>query len=138
MKSLTWKLVMPLTILSFLFVTKSWFVHVVDGADKYMRGFPLICEGQGFHTSMSTQIFVAEFFFNLLSYFLFWFLLVFIFNRFVLKIKMRKVIQRILIFLSVLTLALYASMLTIGDVEFKMKRSFDVEVKSTNITFLGL
>lgn len=138
MKKLILRLVFPLTMLSFLFVTKSWFVRVVDGPDKYMRGFPLICEGQGFHTSMSTQIFVGEFFLNLLSYFLFWFIIVYLFNRFLLKIKLHKAVYRFLIFLSVLALALYASMLTLGDVEFKSSRDFDVEVISTSITFLGL
>lgn len=138
MKKLIWKLVLPLTMLSFLFITKSWFVHVIDGADKYMRGFPLICESQGFHTSMSSQIFVAEFLCNLFIYFLFWLVVVFLVNRFVLKIKIKKVVYRLMIFLSVLTMALYASMLTLGDVEFKLIRDFKVEVKSTNITFLGL
>lgn len=138
MKKLIWQLVLPLTILSFLFVTKSWYVYVVDGPDKYMRGFPLICESQGFHTSMSTILFVKEFFFNLLSYFLFWFVIVFLFNRFLLKIKIPKVVYRLMIFLSILALALYASILTLGDVEFKLSRDFDVEVKSTSITFFGL
>lgn len=138
MKKLIWQLVLPLTVLSFMIVTRSWYVFVVDGPDVYMSGFPLICEGPGFHTSMSSQVFVAELFFNLLSYFLFWFLVVFLFNRFLLKIKIPKVVYRLMIFLAVLTLALYASMLTLGDVEFKLNRDFDVEVKSTSITFLGL
>lgn len=138
MKKLTWKLVLPLTVLSFMFVTQSWYVYVVDVANKYMTGFPLICSGQGFHTSMSIQIFVAEFLFNLFVYFLFWFVIVFLFNHFLLEIKIRKIIYRLLIFLSVLTIALYASMLTISDLEFKLTRDFDVEVKSTRITILGL
>ncbi len=138
MKKLIWKLVLPLTVLSFLFVTKSWLAHVIDGADKYMRGFPLICESQGFHTSMSIQIFVVEFLFNLFIYFLLWYLIVFLFNRFILKIKIRKVIYRLLIFLSVFSIALYISILATSDVELKLTRDFDVEVKSTRITILGL
>lgn len=138
MKSLIWKLVLPLTVLSFLFVTKSWLAQVIDGADKYMRGFPLICESQGFQTSMSSQIFVAEFLLNLLTYFLFWFLVVFLFNRFLLKIKIRKIVYRFLIFLSVFSIALYISILVASDVEFKWKRNFDVDVKSTTITIFGL
>ena len=138
MKKLTWKLVLPLTVLSFMFVTQSWYVYVVDGPDKYMTGFPLICSSPGFHTSMSIQIFVAEFLFDLFVYFLFWFVIVFLFNRFLFKIKIRKIIYRFLIFLSVLAIALYASMLTISDVEFKLTRDFEVEVKSTRITILGL
>ncbi|MEQ6123163.1 hypothetical protein AAON49_03045 [Pseudotenacibaculum sp. MALMAid0570] len=138
MKKLVWKLVLPLTVLSFMLFTQSWHVFVADGPDVYMRGFPLICESPGFHTSMSKQLFVAEFLGNLSVYFLFWFLVVFLFNRFVLKIKVRKFVYRFLIFLSILILALYASMLTLGDVEFKFTRDFDIEVKSTSITFLGL
>ena len=138
MKKLTWKLVLPLTVLSFMFVTKSWYTFVVGGPNVYMKGFPLICESPGFHTSMSMQLFVVEFLLNLLVYFLFWYIIVFLFNRFLLKIKIHKILYRLLIFLSFLTMALYASILTISDVEFKLKRDFKIEVKSTTITVFGL
>lgn len=138
MKKLIWKLVMPLTVLSFMFVTKSWYAFVVDGPNLYMKGFPLICESPGFHTSMSIQLFVAEFLFNLLIYFLFWYVIVFLFNRFLLKIRIPKIVYRLLIFLSVLTLALYASMLIISDVEFKLTRDFGIEVKSLNYLIFGV
>jgi hypothetical protein len=138
MKKLIWKLVLPLTVLSFMFVTKSWYAFVVDGPNLYMKGFPLICESPGFHTSLSVQLFVAEFLFNLLIYFLFWYVIVFLFNRFVLKIMIPKIVYRLLIFLSILTIALYASILTISDLELILVRDFDVEVRSTSITVFGL
>tara|TARA_R110002073_G_scaffold313380_2_gene485283 strand:+ start:50592 stop:51005 length:414 start_codon:yes stop_codon:yes gene_type:complete len=137
MKKLIWKLVIPLTVISFgLLFTKSWYVFVVDGPNVYMNGFPLIWESPGFHTSMSSQIFVVELLFDFLIYFLFWYTMVFLFNRFLFKIKIHTIVHALLILATLFTLVLYAAIP--GEVEFKLSRDFDIEVKSTTIDILGL
>jgi hypothetical protein len=64
-KNLTWKLMLPLTLMSFATFTKWWYVLPVAARDTMMTGFPLPFVCEGWHTSMSLQIFMAEFLINL-------------------------------------------------------------------------
>ena len=66
------KFVFPIAITSMFMFTKWWFVIPVDGPDKIFWGFPLACIGEGFHTSMSFQIFMFELFANFFIYLLCW------------------------------------------------------------------
>src|ERR1044071_5539679 len=91
MKSLTLKLILPLTLISFASFTKWWYVLVVDGPDEVLTGFPLPYVCAGWHTSASLQIFLLEFFIHLLCYFIFWFVLVFIFHRFIKPISINTI-----------------------------------------------
>ena len=87
MKQLTWRLILPLTIISFGVFTKWWYVLPVDAPDTMMAGFPLAFVCDGWHTSMSLQIFAFELMFDFLIYFSFWFLLIIFINRYLLRIK---------------------------------------------------
>ncbi|MEM6768710.1 MAG: hypothetical protein AAF655_27470, partial [Bacteroidota bacterium] len=60
MKQLIWRLVIPLTIISFFLVTKWWFVAVEDAPDSWMYGFPFPYLCEGWHTSLSLQVFLKE------------------------------------------------------------------------------
>src|SRR5678815_3945633 len=92
MKSLTLKIVVPLTIISFATFTKWWYTLPVDAPDTMFTGFPFPFVCDGWHTSLSLQIFVTEFIADLLTYFLFWFIVIFSVNRFVIKFKIHKAI----------------------------------------------
>ncbi|WP_222931286.1 hypothetical protein, partial [Xanthovirga aplysinae] len=81
MKKLIWELVLSLTVISFSIFTKWWYVLPTDALDTVMSGFPLIWISEGWHTSMSLQIFVKELIINLLIYFVFWFTIVYTINR---------------------------------------------------------
>ncbi len=87
MRKLTFKLVIPLTILSFVFFTKWWYASLIDIENNYFYGFPLAYNIKGFHTSMAEQFFIKEFFIDITVYFGFWYLLVYSFNRFIKKIR---------------------------------------------------
>lgn len=89
MRDVSWRLVLPLTLISFVLWTKWWMVYTlpVDGPDIIMVGFPLTYAGDGWHTSMSLQIFFLEFSFDLLVYFLFWFAVIWVIDRFVVRIR---------------------------------------------------
>ena len=82
MNSLTWKLVLPLTIISFTMVTKCWNVEAGE-YKEILKGFPLPYVCPGWHTSLSLQIFVFELIVDILFYFLFWFLTIIAIVKFV-------------------------------------------------------
>ncbi len=66
-------ILIPVTIISFAVFTKWWFTVPVDAPDTMYWGFPFAFVGEGWHTSMSLQIFVMELIADLIFYFLFWY-----------------------------------------------------------------
>ena len=78
MKQLTLKLIIPLSVISFATLTKWWYALPVDAPGTYLTGFPFPFVCNGWHTSMSLQIFAIEFFVDFLTYFLIWFLVFFL------------------------------------------------------------
>lgn len=136
MKHLIWKLVLPTTVITFSMYSKWWYVLPVDAPDTMMSGFPFIWIGEGWHTSMSLQIFVTEFILNLLVYFLFWSFIVFITDRFIFKMKVPKFLT---ILLYSITGVICLGALWIGTMPeqvYKTKRDFDIEVLATGYKFI--
>ena len=136
MKHLTFKLVIPLTIISFASFTKWWYALPADAPDTIFTGFPFPFVCQGWHTSMSLQIFLIEFFADLLIYFLGWFILLLCVDRFAIKIKTHKIVTICLWILSVLFIAFSAIAVSNKDNLFYIKRPFDMEVKETGYKFV--
>lgn len=135
MKQLIWKLVLTLTLLSFVILRKWWYVFPVDGPESMMSGFPLpyICDG--WHTSMSNQFFVMEMILDLLLYFMFWFLGILFINSIV-KIKMPKILTIVLMMFNVMILCFFIFIARMPENVFKMKRDFDMEIKKTGYNFI--
>lgn len=127
MKQLIWKVVLPLTIISFFFWTKWWYVSVDDAPNILMFGFPLIYLGEGWHTSMSLQIFIIEFFIDFFVYFLFWMLIVFCVNNYLIKIKLPKLITVLLISISVLIVLFSLWIASMPEHIYKLKRDFEID-----------
>lgn len=92
MKKLIWKLIIPTSLISFMIFTKWWYVLPIDAPDTMMGGFPLIWVSDGWHTSMSLQIFVLEFIIDFLTFFLFWFLMFFLIHKYIRKVHPDKYI----------------------------------------------
>lgn len=135
MKSLTLKIVIPLTIISFATLTKWWYTLPVDAPDTMFTGFPFPFVCNGWHTSLSLQIFVTEFLADLLTYFLFWFIVIFTINRFVVKFKNYKAITIGLWTLSGLIIAFATLLASNKDNLFFVKRPFKMEVMETGFKF---
>ncbi len=136
MKQLTWKLVLPITIITFSIFTKWWYVLPVDAGDTIMHGFPLIWVCEGWHTSMSLQIFVTELIIDFFVYFLFWFSIVFVIKRFVINMKIPKIIT---IIFFVITGLICLGGLLIGSMSehiYKTNRDFDIKILTTGYTFI--
>ena len=136
MKSLTFKLVIPITIFSFLIFTKWWYVIVIDGTDEIMYGFPLIYTCRGFATSMSYQFFVAELLIDLLTYFLFWLIIIYFLNRFLFTIRIHKVLAIILITVALIPAGFSIYIMTWQNNLFLWKRDFQIKKMGTGYKFL--
>ena len=136
MKQLSWKLVLPLTVISFTVFTKWWYVLPPEAPDSMMIGFPLPYVCDGWHTSMSLQIFVFELLIDLISYFSFWFLIVFCIDKFLLKIKLYKIVTILLLTTGVLFTSGLTFIALMEDNLFYAKRNFDVDVLVTGYKFM--
>src|SRR6476620_9243134 len=135
MKSLIFKLVIPLTVISFATFTKWWYALPVDAPDTMFTGFPFPFVCKGWHTSLSLQVFVTEFVADLLTYFLFWFVLMFCIDRFITKLKTHKVVTVSLWFLSGLIIAFSILLAANKDNLFYIKRPFGMKVMETGYQF---
>ena len=136
MKQLTWKLVLPLTIMSFATFTKWWYVLPVDGPDTMMTGFPLPFVCPGWHTSMSLQIFLTEFMIDILVFFVFWFLTTFCINRYLKKLRVGKRLTIILLTISGLVVTGAVIIASNSDNTFRTERPWDMEVMTTDYKFI--
>ena len=130
-KQLTWRLILPLTIVSFGTFTKWWYVLPVDAPDIMMIGFPLAFVCDGWHTSLSLQIFVFELVFDFLIYFLFWFLFIALIDRYLTRIKIAKILTAILWTMSAIVFAVAIWIASFHEKIFEMKRDWDMQVMVT-------
>jgi hypothetical protein len=136
MKQLTWKLILPLTVISFTVLTKWWYVLPVDAPDSMMLGFPLpyVCDGWG--TSMSLQIFFFELLIDLLTYFSLWFVIVFCIDKFIFKIKLHKIVTILLLTTGGLFTCSLTYIASFHENLFYAKRNFDIDVLVTGYKFM--
>jgi amino acid transporter len=136
MKKLTWQLIIPLTVISFVIFTKWWYVLIIDGTDIIFRGFPLpyICDGWA--TSMSLYVFIPQLLIDLLVYFTFWFILIYCIRRYILPIKINRFISIVLVSITVLIIALNAWVLSFEETKFYFKKDFQTEIITTGYRFI--
>jgi hypothetical protein len=138
-KHLILKYVLPLTILSFLFVTKSWLVPIYDGTETF-TGFPFAYTCPGWHTSLSSQIFVTELIIDLICYFGFWYLLVIGIHRYYPKIELPKALGKTLMVVGYLLLAgtILIKCITYGDDVYYVKNPYTTDVNRSHLSVFGL
>jgi hypothetical protein len=136
MKQLTLKLVLPLTVISFATITKWWYALPVDGPGTFFAGFPFPFVCEGWHTSMSLQIFVTEFIADLLTYFLFWLILFFCIERFWIKINPNKIMTIGLWIITGLVISGAILIASNSNNLFYVKRPFYVDVIETGYKFV--
>jgi hypothetical protein len=136
LNKLTWRLIVPLTIILFGTITKWWYVLPVDAPDTMMVGFPLAFAADGWHTSMSLQIFVLEFLFDFIIYFLFCYLLVFFVHRYMTKIKVSNWLTGLLWSFSTIIFVIAIVIASFPEQMFKLKRDWDKQVMVTGFEFI--
>jgi len=131
LKQLTWRLIFPLAIILFGTITKCWYVLPVDAPDTMMIGFPLAFVSNGWHTSMSLQIFVLEFLVDFIVYFSICFLVVFLVDRYLRKIKIPKLLTGFLWIFSTIIFALAIWIASFSEQIFKARRDWDMKIMTT-------
>jgi len=97
------KITILLTIISFAIFTKWWYVLPVDGTDEIMFGFPLIYEYPCCN-SMEFMVISSHFIIDILVYFVFWLVIVFVVNKYLFEIKLPKFLTIPLWIISILHL----------------------------------
>jgi len=136
MKQLTWKLVLPLTVISFTVFTKWWYVKI-DNFSEVLGGFPLPFVCPGWHTSLSLQIFILEFIVDILSYFAFWFFVIFAATKIIKQFRVPKSVITTLITISVFVTVVTALVITINrDNIYTITREFNIEIIETGYRFI--
>jgi hypothetical protein len=135
LKQLLWRLIFPMTIVLFGTVTKWWYVLPVDAPDTMMIGFPFAFISDGWHTSMSLQIFIEELFIDLVAYFSICFLIVIIIDRYFKKIKVAKLVTVLLWTSSTLIVAIAFWIASFPQQIIQTKRDWSMKVMSTGFKF---
>ena len=136
MKQLTWKLILPLTVISCTVFTKWWYVLPVDAPDSMMLGFPIPYVCDGWHTSMSLQIFFFELLIDLFTYFSLWFVVIFCIDKFMVKIKLHKIVITLLLTTGGLFTCGLTYIALMPENIFYAKRNFDIDVLVTGYKFM--
>lgn len=135
MKRLILTLVVPITLISFMFVSKWWLVNVPDGpGEVIMYGFPFIYLAPGFHTSFSNQIFILPLLGNLACYFVASYVIVYIINI-IKAIKIPKLIITGIWIITVLPLIFTLSIVLMPDNVYKLKCDFEVQPVKSGYAF---
>ncbi|WP_223607058.1 hypothetical protein [Chryseobacterium sp. OSA05B] len=80
----------PLTVIAMTLFTKWWFVLPVDAGNTAMSGFPFPFIADGWHTSLSYQIFITEFLADFFIQILLWTLILFLIHKYLFTVKIPK------------------------------------------------
>ena len=128
-------LVLPVTLIIFILFTKWWIVNVVDGTDGIMYGFPFIYKAPAFYTSMAQEYFILELIADLIIYFVVIFGMVYLINKFLFAITIRRVLSVILFVVASLLISLELLIAFMPENKFSLKRKDDIEIKQTGFKF---
>lgn len=128
MKALLFKIIIPLTIISFTIFTKWWSALPIDASETLFFGFPFVYIGRGWVTSLSHQVFVLELLADITIYFIFWFVLVFCFNNYWFTISINKFLTVALWILSFCCIAFGTILFSNKDNVYYAKRLYEMEI----------
>ena len=127
------KLALPLTVISFLSITKWWHAVIVDAPDVMLYGFPFIYTCPGLHTSLSSQFFMLEFIADFTFYFICWVIILYLINKFIFQIKPSKWIYMIPYVIALLFLIPAILIASMPENVFSIKRDFDIELLDSGV-----
>ena len=131
------KLAVYLTVISFTIGTKYWYCSVVDAPDDTLYfGFPIIFMGNGWHTSMSLQIFTAELIADVLLYLLFWLLLVWSMDKFIVSVNLYPKLLVSLLCIAGVMAVRTTIRFAMSENVFLAKRNYDIKILRTGHLFI--
>ena len=131
LKQLIWRLIFPITIVLFGTITKWWYVLPVDAPGTIMVGFPFAFISDGWQTSMSFQIFVTEFLLDFAVYFSICFVLVYLVDLYLVKMKVPKLLTGLLWTFSTLIIAIAIWIASFPEQIIQLNRHWDMKVMAT-------
>ena len=134
-RKLSLALVFPLTIIVFLLFSKWWIVDVVDGTDGIMYGFPFIYKAPAFYTSVAQEYFILELFADILIYFGVINGIIYLIDKFLITITIRKVVSVILFIVALLLISLELLFAFMPENKFSLKRDYGIEIKQTGFEY---
>jgi hypothetical protein len=135
-KEISFKYVLPLTVISFFTVTQWWYALPVDGVDTLYWGFPFPYVGEGWHTSGSLQFFILEVLADLLTYFLLCFALVSGMHKWVPSITSGKLFVRSLRALAIFYILGIVLVLSVSNPVFNFKRPYEWRMIDHGLVFI--
>ncbi|WP_051890004.1 hypothetical protein [Chryseobacterium vrystaatense] len=127
LKYLIFKMALPLTIIIMAVFTKSWLVLPVDDGNTVMSGFPFPFIADGWHTSLSYQIFITEFLADFFIQLLLWTLILFLINKYLFIIKIPKFLNIIIWGLVIIISGLAVSIASMPDQIIRLKRDWEIQ-----------
>ena len=133
MKQLFYKLAIPLTLLSFVLIQKWWNIIPVDAPESTMVGFPLPYACDGWFTSGAIQFFILELIVDLLLYLFFWSAMLYMLDRYFIKIKTPKALAILLVVIESIIVFGFILFACMPETQFKSKRNFDYKVVKTGV-----
>ncbi|MFM1932947.1 MAG: hypothetical protein RL226_2250 [Bacteroidota bacterium] len=129
-------LTLPITVISMFLVTKYWFAVPVDGPDKLFWGFPFAFIGEGFHTSMSFQIFLLELLADFIIYYLSLSILSYGISRFFRIPPAHKLLSRVIWSIALILLFGFGLLIGTSNPLFSVKRDYDWHILQTGAVVL--
>lgn len=111
------------------------YVLTIDGPDEILTGFPLPYICPGWHTSLSYQIFIGELLFDFLIYFALCFLIIFLIDKYLWKIKINRIITIIIYIVSVFLISDPIYIMGFDTHVYKITRDFKIKTLVTGIKF---
>lgn len=136
MKSLHYRIILPVSLILFFSVTKWWFVLPVDAPDTMMWGFPFPCYSEGWHTSGALQFFIGEGILDFLIYYLVSLILILIAGKLFPAWQAKKWWTVFLWVIAGLYLAMAAYVMCLTENLFYFHRNFDMEVIKSGYKFI--
>lgn len=134
MKKLTFKLVLPLTVIVFFAFTRWICAEVVDAPNSVLQGFPLPYDCPTWASSLALQFFVVEFLFDFFTYLIILFTITYLVNRFAFQIRPHKILTIALYIIAAGILSFQILLYSI-DTTFYLHRSFDIRVIGSKFGF---
>jgi hypothetical protein len=135
LKTSDFKNALPITVISFIALTKQWTILPVDAPNSILYGFPLPYSCTGWHTSMSRQFFILELVVDFLCYYAFWTLFFYFLRKLHIHIRPPKIVKYAVLAITVLLLSASLAAAFLFDNTFQVQRDFDFEVLGTAIKF---
>ncbi|MCT2561125.1 hypothetical protein [Chryseobacterium herbae] len=117
----------PLTVIAMALFTKWWMVIPVDGSNTSMSGFPFPFIADGWHTSLSYQIFITEFLADFFTQLLLWTLILFLTHKYLFDVKIPKVLNSIIWGLAIIISGLAIFIGSMPNQIIQLKRDWEIQ-----------